>query len=101
MRQIIDVDVQGAGEQQKAEHALHQGQIEIHLADDIPGQLGDPGPADAAQQQQQQRQAQADQHQTDGGGQAQVAMIDIAEQRCQADDQGEGIERRHGSGGEK
>ncbi len=82
--QVAQVDVQGAGEQQEREHPVHQQVAEVDLADQLLDALFKAGVADKAQALQQQGKHQCRDHHTDGGRQADEAVVHIREQGGEA-----------------
>ena len=87
--------MQRPGKEQKTEHALQQGLIEIDSVDNSPRPLFREGEPELGEGDNQQRCQQRDQHQTDGGRQAYITMIDVTEYRRQGQQQGDYVEQLH------
>ncbi len=83
--QVVEVDVQGAGEQQERQHPVHQQIAEVDLANQFFHMFFQAGVAQVAQALQQQREQQGGDHHADGRWQADKAEVDVGEQRRQAD----------------
>ena len=81
LEQVEEVDMHGAGEQQKRQHAIEQGFVEIDLGQQCFGHIAPLPETEMCQCHQQQREYQRDHHDADGCRQAQCAGVDPGEQR--------------------
>ena len=83
------------GKEQEAQHAVHQGDIEIDRLDQGGGMDPDVGEPDQPEADQSQRQTQGNEHLADRGRQPDVADVEIAENRGQAHQDCRDVERIH------
>ena len=97
---LVPVDMERAGEQQEGQHAVHQRRVEVD-----PGKKARDALRQIARREQmidadhQQRGDRAHDREPDGGGQAEQAMVEIAERGGQHDQDRCCVERAEGGGG--
>ncbi|MNS95929.1 hypothetical protein D3C72_1302090 [compost metagenome] len=83
--QVGEVDVQGAGKQQKRKHPVHQQIVEVDLAHQALHAFFQAGVANHAQTLQQQGKQQCRDHHADGRWQADEAVVQVSEECRQTD----------------
>ena len=101
VQEIVQVDVQRAGEQQESEQHVEHQMAQIHLPEQPLQRAQDAalGAAGGAEDQQRQRGDQGQAHHADRLRQAQQAVIEVAEQRGQRDEQRRQLEVSHAAAG--
>ena len=87
--------MQRTGKQKKGQHAVQQGFAEVDAAHE-PGRMSHVDQARLAQQHKAERHQQADYHQAHGGGQTQVAVIEVIGQRGGGKNGGDRLKQSHG-----
>ena len=92
--QVAQVDVQGAGEKEKTEHAVHQGFVEVDRLQQSAAEAKHGGRI-LADQDQDERQHQGEHHHADGRRQPEHPGIDVTENRRERDESGEDLENGH------
>jgi hypothetical protein len=92
--QLVQIDVQRPGEQEKTQHPLHQRVVEINLGEQLHRAIANPG-REMSGTDQPGRDQQGDQHHADRGRQFEAAVIQIAEQRRQRDEDRDDLKYGH------
>ncbi len=87
--QVVEVHVQGAGEQQERQHPVHQQVAEVDLANQLLDTFLQAWVAEHAQALQDQRKQQGGDHHANGGRQADKTEVHIGEQGGEANEGGD------------
>ena len=92
--EVAQVDVEAPGEEEKAEHAVEQDAVEVEMADDRAGLLGERG-NEPTEREQAQGKDQRQGHQPDRRGQPEESNIEEAEPRGQHGQDRQQVKQTH------
>lgn len=100
--EVAEVDVEGACEEEEREHAVEEDLIEVDAGHEMAGVLAEVADdGDVSEGDEGEGGDQGDEHDADGGGEANVLVVDVTEEGGEDDEDGDDFEEIHGKSGRR